>query len=428
MVKKFLHRLRSSEFNRNVAKVFTGNIAGSIIYALSIPVIARIFDKAAFGDFQLLFSVVAVFTPVVSLRFEKSIILGNSQKEIEKSFVLSFFSLGVSLFVLVFAFAFWGKPLLTYLKAGSISSFYPLILCSVFLEGVLVILSELTIKEKRITELSFNKALALTLYGILPIALSVISKSFAILFISRIIAYIIGILYFIIKIRPFRYFRFKNLNDIIYWARYNSKFPLFNVPATFINTISIEMPVFMLFRAFGAETVGLYSMAYRLIQMPMSLVEGAITDIYYREAAETYNHKGDLMRLYQRTLMKLAAIAILPVIVLPFLPFLIGLFLSPQWIQAGKYIQILYPFIFFSFLNSSIAGTLVVLRRQELGLILISISIVVRYLSMKFFSATPITMLLAFSISSALFYIAYNFTVYLSIRKAMHEKTPAKNI
>ena len=86
--------------------------------------------------------------------------------------------------------------------------------------------------------------------------------------------------------------------------------------------------------------------------------------------------------------------------------------------------QILSLGIYFRLINSPIASALSIINRQEAGLVLIILSLALRFGAMYVFSDTPEQMLWALSISTALFYGFYNYSVYYYIRSAIraHER------
>lgn len=413
-------KFRQSDF----LKVFSGNLIGSGVYALSIPLLSRLFDKVAFGNFQLLFSTVSVFTPVASLKYEKTIMLAQDKYAQAKSYLLSLVILLLSSAFLYLLLLLKGNWILSLLHAEQIQPYYHLIIIGILLEGLIAIAAEVTVKEKKISEYSFNRGFTLVLYGIFPLVLLPVSHSFSALFLGRLLAYVASLGYFVWKVEGIRSFQRISFAELFSWAKQLKDFPAYYVPLILFTNLSIEMPVFLLYQQFGAEVVGLYSLTYRLAQLPLSLIQNSISEIYFLRTSEAANNPIEMMRLYKSTLLRLTAIGLLPVLVLPFAPYIVGVILGPAWVRAGEYIQLLYPFIFFSFLNSSISSALTVLRKLYLGLILTIVFFFIRLACMLLFRQSDTSMLLAFSLSSAAFYIVYNFVVYICIRRAIHEKTP----
>ena len=79
--------------------------------------------------------------------------------------------------------------------------------------------------------------------------------------------------------------------------------------------------------------------------------------------------------------------------------------------------QIMMPWIFFQFVNISVSTTFSVVNRQEVGFLLIVISVLLRYSAMNYWHETAIIQITALSIVASLFYISD-----LATKKRTHEE------
>jgi O-antigen/teichoic acid export membrane protein len=197
------------------------------------------------------------------------------------------------------------------------------------------------------------------------------------------------------------------------------KFPMINTPMALVNTFSMQLPVFMLSVYFSSEIVGYYMMASRILTAPMQLISRSVGRVYYKEAADSIRvSKQKIMRTFKNTVSRIAKLGLIPsALVIVFAPILIKWFLGDEWIVAGTFMQIMMPWIFFQFVNMPVSTTFSVVNRQEIGFLLIVISVLVRYAVMYYWHETAIIQITALSIVASLFYITYMVSSYLAIKE-----------
>jgi O-antigen/teichoic acid export membrane protein len=197
------------------------------------------------------------------------------------------------------------------------------------------------------------------------------------------------------------------------------KFPMINAPMALLNTFSMQLPVFMLSAYFSPEIVGFYMMANKMITMPMNLISRSVGRVYYQSASSAI-HKGkkSILKIFNQTVRRVVKVGIIPaIIILIFSPTLVTVLLGSQWSQAGVFMQIMIPWLFFQFINLPISTTFSLVRRQEIGFLLIVISVLVKYVAMEYWHSTPNIQLWALTIVSSLFYITYTFTSYSILKR-----------
>mgnify|MGYP001193845969 FL=1 len=199
------------------------------------------------------------------------------------------------------------------------------------------------------------------------------------------------------------------------------KFPLVNSSIVFLNTLSLEVPVFFLAKYFSMEMVGLYMLANRISVIPMSLFGTSVTKVYFQKATDTFNHKPEqLLNVYKKTVQRLAGIGLVPFLsIFLFAPFFMKLIFGNEWQFSGVIIQILAIGMFMQFTTSPISTTLTIMNKQEIALYLTVFSLVVRFSTMFLFRHNIGQMLWALSISTAIFYLFYNYFIMLTIKKSI---------
>ncbi|MFZ0390089.1 MAG: oligosaccharide flippase family protein [Calditrichia bacterium] len=406
-----------SDFTKNVLKLFSGTTLANGLTILILPILTRLYDKADFGNFQLLVSTIMIFSVVSSLKYEMAIVLPSDENEADHMVVLSLIVLVITTLFFAALFFLGGDIFLNLLNARNLKPYVFLISIGIFFSGLWQSVQYILIRKKEFGILSRNKVYQSSVTQGGAVALGVFSPSFLGLYISQMAGYLVAAILILKRKRiVWKEIRYENLKK---FAVKHKKFPLINTFMVFLNTLSLQLPVFMFSRYFNAEVVGLYMIANRVVNAPVSLLGKSVSQVYFQAASEACNLGGNkLLKIYKKTVKQLAGIGIIPVIVILFgAPVLVRLFLGEEWEEAGTYMQIIIIWVYFQFINMPISSTYSVMNRQEVGFYLILISLVVRFLAMFLFNSNPIEMLLAVSISAAAFYATYNLSIYYFIKR-----------
>jgi O-antigen/teichoic acid export membrane protein len=195
------------------------------------------------------------------------------------------------------------------------------------------------------------------------------------------------------------------------------KFPTINTLSVFLNTISINLPVFVLSKNFSIEVVGIYMMASRLMDMPTSIISSSFNQVFTKFAADDYNKSAELLKIrYVDTFKKLSFFALFFVLFVWFFYFFDGYFLlGSQWEEVGEVMFILAFSKAAQLLNSPLSSTLNILNKQEIGLFLVFLFLIIRFFSLVI-SEDYLMAIFYYSISTLCFYSIYNFMMFRLIK------------
>ena len=173
-----------------------------------------------------------------------------------------------------------------------------------------------------------------------------------------------------------------NSQDMVAGLRRHRKFPLFGTWSALLNSISWQLPTFLLSAFFSSAVVGYYALGTRLLRMPMSLIGSAIAQVFFQRAAEA-KENGSLAMVVESAFRRLVMIGMFPLLLLTIIgrDLFIVVF-GANWAEAGVYAQILSVWTFFWFISSPLSTLYSVLEKQESGLVLNTIIFVTRLLSL----------------------------------------------
>jgi teichuronic acid exporter len=119
---------------------------------------------------------------------------------------------------------------------------------------------------------------------------------------------------------------------------------------------TVAIPSVFIARTYGSETLGQYALSYLVVCFPSALLGGAIGNVYYQRASESWARGFNFVDIWRSTATKLLLIG-LPLygIAIIAMPWLFPLLFGNVWGPAGYYGAILAISAFFSFATSPLS-------------------------------------------------------------------------
>lgn len=143
-------------------------------------------------------------------------------------------------------------------------------------------------------------------------------------------------------------------------------FPRINAPQALIASLQDLLLVSMLSVLGGSVVVGLYGMMMRVLKLPAAMVGQAVAQVTYRDMASAHAAGQSLRPLLKKTVLLLGLLALPPfVLIVLFGDALFALVFGEVWREAGRYAQMLAPYILFHFIASPLGLVPLVLSRQR---------------------------------------------------------------
>jgi lipopolysaccharide exporter len=402
---------RGGSFFANVLKLVSGTTLAQLITILTAPIISRLFLPEVFGVLNVFSSIIAIISIVICLRYELAIMLPADDASAANIFALCVLiavviSAGAGLVIL-----FFGESLINLLKAPELIGFLWLVPIGLLIQGLFAALNYWNTRTKHFGRLSIARISASLTTSAIPITLGYLGHTNSA---TLIVAYLAGTFIFVfvlgIQILPEygKYF-YQNVHlpGLLFNLKRYKKFPLVDSWSSFINNLSWQLPSLMLLYYFSATVVGYYSLSNRIIVLPMTLIGSAIGQVFYQRTAELRADNEKLSRSVELVFHRLAAIGLFPAVVLGIAgPELFSIVFGANWYEAGRYAQILSPWMFVLFISSPISNLFATLERQELALIVNAVILITRFgaLAIGGFSQNIYLTLLIWSVSGVLVY------------------------
>ena len=366
---------KRSSFASDVLKLVGGTVMAQVITILTAPILSRLYAPEAYGTLAIFVSIVSIISVIVCMRYEVAIMLPGKDEDavnlLALSFMIAFVVSGLSAILILIGH----QSIVNLLKAPCLLPYLWLVPVALLVQGVFQALNYWNSRLKRFEALSIARVSASVTTSAVPLALGAIGRASTGALVgswmagTTVFTTILGGQLWRDTQRQFRdHVRLHRIAESL--KRYR-KFPLVDSWATFINNISWQLPALMLSAFFTQTVVGYYSLANRVIMLPLTLVGSSIGQVFFQRASEARGNSDDLSKIVQVVFRQLVALGLFPSILLTIAgKELFAVVFGSNWAEAGVYAQILSPWVFVLAISSPLSTLFSVLERQELSLIL----------------------------------------------------------
>jgi len=374
---------RKSRFAGDVLKLVGGTTLAQAITVLTAPMLARLYSPAIIGTQAVLASLVGILTAIVCLRYEFAILLPKDDEEAANVAATAFLSALFVSSIAALALIPNQDHVAKLLRAPELGAFIWLVPIALLEQGIFQIMNYWNSRMRHFGRLSIARVAASATTSTFQLGLAAIGKA---TLGSLTGAWIAGTSVFTgtltaqVLREAWPLFR-----QSIHWTQIRTslvryrKFPLVDLWGGLINTISWQLPTLMLSAFFSQTIVGYYSLSNRVILLPMTLVGGAIAQVFSRRAAEL-RHNPELLRTtVEKVFRWLVALGLFPALLLTIAGReLFAIVFGENWVEAGRFAQILGMWVFFLFISSPLSNLFAILERQELALVVHSAILLTR--------------------------------------------------
>ena len=146
------------------------------------------------------------------------------------------------------------------------------------------------------------------------------------------------------------------------------RMPLLNAPNALVDAFRTNGIVLLIGIFYSSGLLGQFSQAWLLMQAPVALVNGALSQVFFQRFATV--PRGGMRDLVDRSVRASLLAGVVPFALLALLaPFVFPWFLGPNWSETGLIGQALVPWLYLNVATSPISTVFVVAERQGLMLL-----------------------------------------------------------
>lgn len=359
--------LPKNAFARGVSVLVGGTAGAQVLLVLASPLLTRLYSPEDFGLLAVYASLLALIGVISSLRYELAIPLPEDDGEAANVAALCLILVVISTILTGVLVLLMGSAIAAALGVPNLAGYLWLLPVGVLLTGFYSVFNYWAVRTKRFTTIAGTKLRQAV--ATIAIQLAAFKLGGIALLLGQVVGQGVGTTTLglpAVKSAGFNHVSWAGVKKAA--GRYK-RFPYFSTWAGFANTAGVQLPPIMLAAIFSPAAAGLFALANRILSLPMSLIGGAIGQVFFSNAAESHR-QGQLAPLVASLHSKLAHIGLPPALILILLgPDLFAIVFGEQWRQSGEFARWLAPWLYLVFVTSPLSTVSTVTERQKQGLV-----------------------------------------------------------
>jgi O-antigen/teichoic acid export membrane protein len=365
---KDLAKILRNDFFKNVFTLITGNTIAQIIGLLAIPILSRMYTPEEFGEVALFIGIVNVIAIAANARYDMAIV---PPKRSSQAFHLFAGSIGVAIVVTVFLFivvAVFKGTITSAFNAESFNQIIWLLPLLVFLLATHKSMHYWFNRDKKYKTIAQNRVILSSTQTGVKLGRFAFTNGYWGLVIGTIVGEFVAWAVYVVKIirNDIWRLRFLSRKSMRKALKEYANFPKFLMPMAVINTFSVNILIFSLSAIASSTIVGFYERAWRVINMPFSLLSTSFGNVFYEQMTKTVNPK----RLY--TVSYFANLAIATVVLTPIMLWgepIFGFVLGKEWIAAGTIAKLIAPLTISNYATACVSNVFSAFKKNQLLLV-----------------------------------------------------------
>jgi O-antigen/teichoic acid export membrane protein len=364
--KEFIERLKNSTFVKDTAILTIGTVLAQGVSTLSMPVVSRLYSPADFGVLAVFGAVSSIVSTAITLRYETSILLPKEEKEsislVELSLVL------VAIFGLLSGAVAWFLPdsIRKVIGVLALGGWFPIaVLNSVGLALLAIGITWLN-RNRKYGRMAQLRVIHTVAFAVMAISLGFYGITDGLL-LSQIVSLTIVSAFVLNNFSSLKFHW--NRKPLYAVAIKHISAPKFLLPTALLDTVTQQLPVLLITAWFTSESAGQFSMAWRILAIPSSLVGSAVGQVFLQRFVNVWPDAVAAQRLLFRTWKTLFLVGVVPFLLVmlfgqQFFTFVLG----PAWSESGRIAAVIAPMLLAMLISSPTSGIFLVLGLQRLSL------------------------------------------------------------
>ena len=384
-----------SDFSKNLIILLIGASLSQLIPILASIILTRMYTPEDFGIFALFTTITIIISSISTGRYELAIMLPKKNIDALYIFVVSIMIVILVSFILFVIVIFFGENILNLFERIDLFIFLYLIPIMVlimgFYQSILLLLNR-NKSYKNISQSKIVHQLFMALFQIILGLLGFINS------LSLVIGSFFGQLFAVILLMKNNIFNFKYIKKLnkerlkLNISRY-SNFPKYSMPMAFLNSLSVNIFIYILPVLFNTSLLGFYFLAQKFVSAPLSLIVNSFGSVFYQEISNREN-KLDLYLISFFSNLLLGSLILSPIFF--YGQEIFAYIFGEEWSEAGNIAEIICPLVLSSFAVGSVSNIFSAIQKNEIVfywqlIYLIIFSILIYYLQYDFIFMLEVT-------------------------------------
>lgn len=358
----------NNKYIQSIAILASGSVLGQVIGFIGSMFMTRIYTQVEIGIMTTIVAVSGIFAPVINGRFDFAVV-----KEQDPKRVLHVVSLAI----------LFGTILSIIVSLGSIVYFYSVDefmsapIAALFVLLILIIQAFTNVFKSYNNNIGDYKTMTWVIVlrklaeEISMVVFGLLSCGSIGLLVSRVIGQMAGLRREMRNIKhQFSEILKVKKSEIVNAFNIHKRQLYYSTPAALLNAASYSMISLFIGQLYGMQTVGLYAISFAVLGLPLSVISGNVSKVYFSEASKEAAKEGSFHKCTMKTLYMMIPLAFLLWIAMYYIvPMLIPYVYGKNYLESGVFVQILAIMFAIRFVSSSLNTGLVVANKQFVELI-----------------------------------------------------------
>ena len=395
-------------FFKSMSILASGSIISQIITVITAPILTRLFSVEEIGIYTYIVSIATLFMSTINLRYDMAIVSEEDEKNIYPLIKLCLLIGGILSVIISIGYIFYLNFVKVEYKQYTFSAVFIFMLLNSYM--IINILNAYNTRKEEYKIMTTMYLVRTSCQNFGGIFFGLFNVGIIGLLLPYTIGQVLGIKKQMSSLKNHIHDIIgANRRQVVSLAKKHYKQVVYSTPALFANSFSYNSITLFIEMLFGMSVVGLYSISVRILGIPLSVISGNVSKVFFQQASLEFRKTGAYRKTYIKSFMFLLVISIPMTIGMIMLgPWVCKTFFGDEWIIAGEYIRILAPMFGVRFIATALSPGLIISRKQNYELwiqILLLLTSVVSFLIALLMSISIEHFLQIVCISKAIVYL-----------------------
>ncbi|EGQ8224083.1 lipopolysaccharide biosynthesis protein [Vibrio cholerae] len=410
----------NKSFSKNVLTLMTGTGIAQAIPIAIIPILTRMFSPEDFGLLALYAACVSILGVVATGRYEIAIMLPKDDEDARLLLQLSMLVALFFSFLISIPISIWNAQIARFLGNEDIAVWLYLVPVSVLFTGIYQALTYWNNRQKKFINTAVSRVNQSLFQGFSQTSLGFLQVSGG-LICGQFVGIVSGLIYLLKKDRNYKsLIRKSKINSIQKQGIKYHKFPTYGVWGALCDAGAVQMPVILLTKFYSNSVTGMFSLTFRVLNMPTSIISSAIAQVLFQKVVEISQTEPEKLNLYIIKMFLLLFIIYLPAVPVLFIwgESLFSIIFGNEWSQAGVYAGYLVIAVAVRFAVSPLSAVLGLEQNIKMGVLWQVLYLCTISVTLYFSSSLSIEeFLIAFVVHEVVLYLIYLFLILKGTKK-----------
>lgn len=379
-------RLRHNTFLKAAGMLVGATAIAQLLGLAILPLLTRLFSAEDFSALAIYAAILTLLGSVICMRFDAAIPLPENEDEAQNLLILAILSTAVITFAIVIIILLFGKSLAELAGKPELARYMWLIPVGTSFVGLYSAFQFMAVRRKAFNLIARARLMqAISGLGT-QLVLGLTGVGAVGLIIGHTILSGVGVVALGLQAQQKNNVRstLPTRSMLAVTAVKYRRFPQYSVLEELTNSAGVQISILLIGTFLIGPEAGYLFLAMRVVGAPLSIIGGAVSQVYYSDAAQ-YERDGILADETIRIFKRMSTWLVLPMVTLgPFAPSFFKFVFGEEWERAGALLVWMLPWYAFQCVASPISMVMHVKMKQSLLLLLTTFGMIVRIIPLLF--------------------------------------------